>query len=211
MKYCICIKVASYPALPAFFRLQEEKAVPRFYCKRKKLGRLGSRLVLRYVCNLRNLGFLCVLCRKAPLPTLFLKSRKGQGPLKKVLTYDRDICCLPRSFLRKDGTVAIPRSTEKRTYLCAHGLVGKIRLTSDMAEEEIMDEIRSVFKRPFGYDTAFPFDILQPGGGSMKSLVIPSLSSSYAWTASSVAGSTKSKIYILAHRDIEVSLYRLWC
>ena len=34
--------VASYPAVPAFFRLQEEKAF--FYCKRKKMGRLGSRL-----------------------------------------------------------------------------------------------------------------------------------------------------------------------
>ena len=38
------LTVASYPAVPAFFRLQEEKAVLRFYCKRKKLGRLGSRL-----------------------------------------------------------------------------------------------------------------------------------------------------------------------
>ena len=149
--------------------------------------------------------FLCISCRKTPLPTVFLYKRKGQGPAKKVLTYDRDIVCLPQSFIRKDGTVGIPRSSEKRTYLCAHGLVGKIRLTSGMSEDEIMDEIRSVFERPFGYDTSFPFDILQTGGGSMKSLVIPSLSSSYAWTASSVAGSTKSKIYILARRVVEVS------
>ena len=33
--------VASYPAVPAFFRLQEEKAVPLFYCKRKKVGTAG--------------------------------------------------------------------------------------------------------------------------------------------------------------------------
>ena len=34
--------VASYPAIPAFFRLQED-------CKRKKLGRLGSRLLKLHV------------------------------------------------------------------------------------------------------------------------------------------------------------------
>lgn len=73
-----------------------------------------------------------------------------------------------------------------------------------MSEVEIMDEIRSVFREPFEYDTSFPFEILQMGGGNMKSLIVPSLSTSYMWTASSVAGSSKSKIYILAGRDIKV-------
>ena len=68
-----------------------------------------------------------------------------------------------------------------------------------MDEEEIMDEIRSVFQNSF--ITFLSFDILQHGGGGFKSLVVPSLSSSYAWTASAVSGSSKSPIYILAHND----------
>ena len=124
-----------------------------------------------------------ILCTSiTPLPTMFVHKdkRKGQGPAKKVLTYDRNICCLPQSFTCKNGTIAIPRSYKKRTYLCAHGLVGKIHLTSDMSEDETMDEISSAFKRLFGYHTSFLSDILQTSGGSMKSLIIPSLSSSYA-------------------------------
>lgn len=120
------------------------------------------------------------------------------------MTYDRDIWCLPRSFIRDDGSIPIPRSVKKCTLLCANGLIGKIRLTSEMSEEEIMNEIRSVFEKPFGYDDNFQFDILQTGGNAMKSLVIPSLSSSYKWTASTVAGNAKSKIYIVASSDLNV-------
>jgi hypothetical protein len=69
-----------------------------------------------------------------------------------------------------------------------------------------MDEIRSVFKRPFR-DQDFSFDILQHGGGKFKSLVIPSLSSSFSWTASAVAGSSKSPIYILTRTNIGVSMH----
>ena len=63
------------------------------------------------------------------------------------------------------------------------------------------DEIISVFKHPFHCNPEFAFDILQHGGGKFKSLVVPSLSSSYAWIASAVAGSSKSPIYILTHSD----------
>ena len=73
-----------------------------------------------------------------------------------------------------------------------------------MSEDDIMYEIRSVFERPFGYDDKFRFHILQTGGVAMKSLIIPSLSSSYVWTASSVAGSGKSRIYIVARDDLRV-------
>lgn len=45
------------------------------------------------------------------------------------------------------------------------------------------------------------FQILQHGRGKLKSLVVPSLSSSFAWTAGTVAGSSKSPIYILAQTN----------
>ena len=121
-----------------------------------------------------------------------------------LVSYDRDIVCLTKDFASKNGTIKIPRSTASLEYLCRNGLKGKIRLMSSMSEDEIMDEIRSVFRRPFS-DQKFSFSILQPGGGKFKSLVIPSLSSSYVWTASAVAGNSKSPIYMLAHSDVDVS------
>ena len=39
-----------------------------------------------------------------------------------------------------------------------------------MSENEIMEEIRSVFRQPFPVEDFF-FDILQPSGGNLKSLV----------------------------------------
>ena len=71
--------------------------------------------------------------------------------------------------------------------------------------EDITDEIRSVFKCPFR-DQEFSFNILQHDGGKFKSLV-PSLSSSFSWTASAVAGSSKSPIYILTRTNIDVSMH----
>ena len=134
------------------------------------------------------------------VPTKDTKSKRKSA----ATTYDRDIICLTKQFMKKDGTLKIPRSANSLEYLCRHGLRGKIRLSSTMSEEEIMSEIRSVFKRSFN-DEEFLFDILQPGGGKFKSLVVPSLSSSYVWTASAVAGSSKSPVYILTHTDLDVS------
>lgn len=68
------------------------------------------------------------------------------APFKKIMTYDKDIWSLPQSF---DGSIPIPRSVKKHSFRCANGLIGKIRLTSEMSEEEIMSEIRSVFEKPF--------------------------------------------------------------
>ena len=49
------------------------------------------------------------------------------------------------------------------------------------------------------------FTILQPSGGSSKSLSITALSSSYKWTAGAVAGkNSKMPIYILAEDPLEV-------
>ena len=86
-----------------------------------------------------------------------------------------------------------------------NGLMGKIRLSSSMSEEMIMDEIRSVFRRPMKDRDNFMFTILQPSGGSSKSLSIPALSSSYKWTTGAVAGkNSKIPIYILAEDPLEV-------
>ena len=94
----------------------------------------------------------------------------------KLFTYDSDIICLPKSY-GGSSTIKIPKT---RTEL------GKIRLTSNMTEQMIFDEIRSVFHEPMGGSTAFAFSILQPMGGTSKSLAIPSLSDSFKWTASAI-------------------------
>lgn len=71
---------------------------------------------------------------------------------------------------------------------------------------EICSEICSVFQKAMRKDPVFPFTILQPAGGNSKLLMIPSLSTSYRWTASAVAGkNAKVPIYILAEVDLEVS------
>ena len=154
----------------------------------------------------------CYVYRKSQLlPSSFLKKvanknvpQKSKKKKSSLLTYDRDIICLTKKFAQKNGTAMIPRCKASLEYLCRNGLKGKIRLSSAMSEEEIMEEIRSVFRRSFN-NQDFSFDILQHGGGKFKSLVVPALSSSYVWTASAVAGTSKTPIYILAHSDIGVS------
>jgi len=112
--------------------------------------------------------------------------------------------CLPNSFC-KHGSTYIPRSKQARDMLGRNGLLGKIRLTSAMTETEIMDEIHSVFEKPMKYNPDFSFKILQPTGGSSKSLSAPALSSSFKWTASAIAGkSNKAVINILAEDELQV-------
>ncbi len=53
-----------------------------------------------------------------------------------------------------------------------------------MTQNEMFDEIRSVFSQPMGGDSLFCFDVLQSAGGHSKSLTIPALSNSFQWTAS---------------------------
>ena len=124
----------------------------------------------------------------------------------KVIEYDRDIICLPKEFSQGGKTnIPIPRRPSTREMLAKNGLIGKIRLKSDMSEDAIFDEIRSVFEQPMRGRQNFPFDILQHAGGGSKSLVVPAVSSSFHWTASVVAGkNSKSPIYILALEDIKV-------
>ena len=149
-----------------------------------------------------------IFCRKIDnrvLPTAFLSKRDRFAFKKKekVYNYDRDILCLPMSYGSKGGTIKIPRGTFVREYLAGNGLIGKIRLSSNMTEKDIFQEIRSVFKDAMNNNM---FSVLQQTGGACKSLTIPSVSSSYKWTASLVAGrNAKVPIYILAREELKVS------
>ena len=121
----------------------------------------------------------------------------------RYYAYDRNIICLPNNHY-SSHIIRIP----SRESLYEAGLVGCIRLTSDMSEEDVFDEIRSVFKGPMGGNKNFKFNILQGAGGSSKTLVIPSVSSSYQWTASGVAPkNVKTPIYILAREPLKVCAY----
>jgi hypothetical protein len=144
------------------------------------------------------------------LPTTFKKGNSQGGAVlsnsgqTRAFTYDRDILCLP-SGMADGNTVQIPRAKVIRESLARNGLIGKIRLSSSMTEDEIYDEIRCVFSAPMNYQKDFPFKILQPSGGNSKSLIVPSLSPTYQWTASAVAGKlSKMPIYILAEDDLKL-------
>ena len=124
----------------------------------------------------------------------------------KQTIYDCDIICLPNTFLN-DGKVSIPRFGT-RDLLARNGLLGKIRLSSLMSQEEIFSEIRCVFSEAMFKNNNFKFTILQPAGGGSKSLTIPALSPSYEYAASAAAGkNSKMPLYILALEDLQVCSY----
>ena len=98
-----------------------------------------------------------------------------------MYTYDRDIILLPKAFKDERGLVKVPRGQTCRESLAVNGLIGKICLTSEMTEEEIFDEIRSVFCTAMSQDLTFP-------------------------TASAVAGkNAKAPVYILAGANLQVN------
>ncbi len=133
------------------------------------------------------------------LPSTFLTKKKSSTPSERLFTFDRDIVCLPKSFVEVGGLIKIPRKQRVRDFLATNCLLGKIRLTSVMSESDIWKEIRSVFEEPMDGDRLFRFKILQRSGGSSKSLSVPVRSTSFKWTASSVAGKNpRVPIYILA-------------
>ena len=145
--------------------------------------------------------------RRQALPSSFLsrqQKRKKVAKGSKTFIYDRDILCLPYNYM-VGNSIPIPCSKHMRNFLASNGLIGKIRLSSSMTEEEIMSEIRSVFSIPMRNESNFGFKILQPSGGSSKSLSVPALSSSFKWTASAIAGkNSKMPIYVLASDDLKV-------
>ena len=146
--------------------------------------------------------------RHIPLPSAFSSSKSTVNCKKNVgkhFIYDRDIICLPKSYGNASSKVLkVPRGKEIREYLAANGLIGKIRLRSNMTEKEIMEEIRSVFSEPMNQDSKFQFLILQTSGGGSKTLTSPPISSSFRWTARAVAGNLKTPIYIIAIDDLKV-------
>lgn len=148
------------------------------------------------------------LCQ-VPHPTLF--SRKQPKPAAnttKVISYVRDIICLPKDYCCKDKVV-IPRG-DKRTVLAENGLIGKVQFNSGMSEAEVRMEICSVFAKPMGFksvemsnENVFPFDYLQHTGAGSRSLCRPT-SGKFEWSGKLVASLAKSGsfIYILAGRDL---------
>ena len=144
------------------------------------------------------------------MPSSFLAQGLRQPAKKRkherIFTYERDIICLPHSYYKKMSVncLPIPRGNKARQYLARHGLLGKITLTSDMNESQIMSEIYAIFKDSFGRDKS-SFSILQPTGGFSKSLTIPRVGSLFKWSASSVAGKNpKVPVYILANEPLKV-------
>ena len=111
--------------------------------------------------------------------------------------------CLPYSV----EPVAYPRG-KYRTKLGEKGLIGKIRLTSTMSVEDVENEVRSVFHGPMDGREDFHFNFLQPTGVGTKTLTVPSVSSSFCWTAQQVAklGTNKQAIYIMAVDVLACSL-----
>lgn len=78
--------------------------------------------------------------------------------------------------------------------------MGKIHLVSTMSVEEVESEVRSVFSRPMGGRSDFPFVYLQSTGSGTRTLTVPSVSPSFRWTAQQVAklGSSTQAVYIMA-------------
>ena len=115
-----------------------------------------------------------------------------------------------KSFPLGTGTLCVYRSVFALAVLLSTpeentlGLMGKIHITEDMSVEQVAGEVRSVFKVPMDHRGDFPFHYLQPTGSGSRTLSLPSVSSSFSWTAKQVArlGSSSGTIYILAEDDL---------
>ncbi len=100
----------------------------------------------------------------------------------------------------------IPRK-ETRANLGSRGLVGKVRLSTDMSQEEILSEIRSVFSEAMNNNTNFPITFLQRSGTGSNSLTVPSLSSSYQWSAKEVVRMAgQGCIYVKAEASLKCEI-----
>ena len=65
-----------------------------------------------------------------------------------------------------------------------------------MTEDELMSEIRLVFYSQMDEDEFFQFSTLQPSGEGSKTLSVPFVSSSFKWSACSIAvRSTRGPVY----------------
>ena len=140
------------------------------------------------------------------LPSYLKRKSSGcsasKSKKRRTISYDRDIICLPPKYRKKED-IPYPRG-KYRSELGRKGLVGKVHLTTDMSVVEVENEIRSVFSHAMGSEC--PFQYLQPAGGGSRSLTVPSVSSSFQWSAQQVAklGNCKNTIYILAMGELNV-------
>lgn len=105
----------------------------------------------------------------------------------------------------KNKHIPFPRG-KSRVSLARNGLVGKLHISSDMSENDVLCEVRSVFKDPMDNNPNFPFQLLQPTGEGSRSLAIPPVSDTFQWTAQQVArlGGSRGCIYILAEADLNI-------
>ena len=160
--------------------------------------------------------------RRCVYPTLFgsrfgsKRSRTDHQP--KVVTYTRDIFCLPPNMKGHNAIVVIPRGSRRSALADERsGLLGKIVFEADWCEERMTEEITRVFAKPFDMSTAdiesgkrLEFLYLQRAGAGARSLCIPSVTSSFEWSGRQVATLAKSGgiIYILSVQEIPVvSIY----
>ena len=86
----------------------------------------------------------------------------------------------------KNKHIPFPRG-KYRANLACDGLVGKVHISSDMSEMEVLSEVRSFFKTAMENDPNFLFKFLQPTGEGSRSLAIPPVSDTFQWTAQQVA------------------------
>ena len=112
------------------------------------------------------------------LPSYLKRRRleKVEDNVKKpcrITTWDRDIVCLP-NCCNRGNYICFPRG-KYRASLGQAGLIGKVRLRSNMTVDDVEGEIRSAFKLQMGGRVDFPFRFLQPTGSGTSSLMIPNV------------------------------------
>lgn len=80
-------------------------------------------------------------------------------------------------------------------------------MTSEMNEEDVASEIRSIFKGPMKGKTDFRFQYLQATGGGTKSLSVPAQSTSFKWTPLQVSrlSGQSGTVYILAQDELDLN------
>ena len=86
----------------------------------------------------------------------------------------------------KCGNLSYPRGKYRNT-LANYELIGKVHLTLKITDEDVANEIRSVFKEPMGHNPNFSFLYLQSTSSGSNTLTIPCQSSSFKWTPQQVA------------------------
>ena len=119
----------------------------------------------------------------------------------KIVTWDREIICLPNCYMSLFSlNRVLPIPHKKKDILASFGLVGRLHLESDWSEGKVLVEIRSTFKDSMHDSNQFKF--LQVTGVGSKSLMVPKLSASYKWTLKEVAGQADKPIYVLLENDI---------